>query len=489
MSIAGTPTEALVAAETVFAGRYVVADALAWNGLAFVFRAVEPGRAVAVAAFPGDRWTDERRAAGFLQRARLLQELRHPALVPVRAAGIEGGVPFVEMERVEGPTLAEVVRQEGPLARDRAFRVASEVLDALEVLHDQRVMHWDLAPSNVILEAASDGTERVRIVGVGFRLMMRSAGRGRASGPEGARYVAPEVWKGAGDGRSDQYAVGALLHWMLTARAPRGPGGRGRGTGWARPVVARALASRPHERFADVRSMRLTLTKAYEGQPVAMPGVPGLRRKVAWGVAGVVCLGVGIVGGAQLRTLRASPSPAEEARPAQASPLAALLRQGEGGAARRAAFEAVGPDMPEALREADRRIRTGERLSREELAPLQAYARAHKDDARGHLLLGHAFAALGWRTHATERYLRAHQADPNVRRDARVLDELLVDLLHPDLHEAAARALSIIYGDEAIEAGEDLLASGGLTWVEQQRVRKYVERLKGKRKRSAAQRN
>jgi eukaryotic-like serine/threonine-protein kinase len=483
MSLGGSPDEALAAAEGTFAGRYVVAGLLAWNGLAFVFRAVEPGRSVAVAAFGDADGRDADRSAKFLRRAQAVAELQHPALVPVTERGVEQGVPYLEMELVPGPTLAEARAQDGPFSRERAFHVADAVLDALEVAHDRRAMHWDLTPANVILSPGEGGPERVRLVGLGFRALLGSAGHGRASGPGATRFIAPEVWGASPDGRADLYSVGALLQWMLTGRVPA-PGGRGRGTGWARPIVARALAKVPVDRFADARSMRIALRKAFEGQVVPMPPRPRLRRAVMWSTASAACLAVGIFGGLQLRSLRSATGVEQGVAMAEVSaPSPSRDASPEAGKA------PTGPldEVPEALSEVYERVRAGARLSRDELAPLRAHTRDHPNDVRGHLILAHAYANLGWQSAAVDRYLVAHGVDASIRSDERVLQELLGALPHPDLHDKAARALSRIYGFDAIGPVEALISSGDLSWAEHQRLRRYVERLKGRQKRAAGE--
>jgi hypothetical protein len=484
MLLAGSPEQILAAVEETFAGRYVIDAPLPWNGLASVFRAVEPGRSVAVAVF-GGAWEGDRRDK-FLRRAQAIAELPHPTLLAIHERGIVGDVAFLEMELPSGRPLSQVMAEEGPFDRDRAFRVADAVLDLLEVVHDLSAMHWDLTPSNVILSPDGEGSERVRVLGVGFRALLGPAGQGLASGPEGERFIAPEVWQGRPDGRADQYSVGALLQWMISGRPPGGPGGFGRGAAWARPVVVRAMARRRQDRFPDARSMRVTLRKAYEGQVVPMPTRPELRRALLWTAAGVTCLGLGIVGGLQLRGLRSTVAAVDA--PAVAGPAddrGPEREKGPGGAVAPPGPLASG--IPEPLRDVYEDIRRGVRLDREALGPIQAYTRTHPDDVRGHLVLAHAFAHVGWQSAAIERFVIAFRVDPLARHDAHLVEVLLGALPHPDFHHDASKALSVILDVEAIEPVEGLLASAQLDWEERQRVRRYLERLKGRARRSGGQ--
>ncbi|MFW6067500.1 MAG: protein kinase domain-containing protein, partial [Myxococcota bacterium] len=306
MALGTSPANALAAAERIFLGRYVIDAPLPWNGLAFMFRAVEPGRVVAVAALPGDVSEDAQAAKRFRRRAAELAELRHPALLPITEAGVEQGVPYLEMEFADGRPLQDVVDEEGPLGRERAFRIADAVLDLLEVAHDARWLHWDLTPANVLLVPDPAG-ERVVVLGLGFRALLPGKPRPGGSGPLADRFVAPEVAAGRGDGRSDLYSVGALLYFMVTGARPPRPNGGARRAGWARPVVERALAGRSVDRFADARSMRATLRKAYEGQTVPVPRRRMRSGPLLWVAAGALCLAVG--GGSALLWMRLGQNP------------------------------------------------------------------------------------------------------------------------------------------------------------------------------------
>lgn len=481
MARRASAAEALAEAERIFIGRYVIDAPLPWNGLAFLFRAVEPGRAVAVAALPVDLSGRPDAEKTFRAEAADLAGLRHPTLLPITEAGVEQGVPYLEMEFVAGRTLAEVVAQEGPLDRERAFRIADAVLDLLEVAHDQRWMHWDLTPANVILAPDSNGSERVVVVGLGFRTLCGGGGiqPTSTSGAQGDRFTAPEVRQGRSDGRSDLYSVGALLHLMASGRRPPKAGATVRRAGWARPVVERALAVRSLDRFADARSMRAALRKVFEGRGTASSGRLGGRAAVLWVLAGCLCLSLG--GGAAYGWLHwnrqaaaaEAPSavvPAEAAPSVPEEPIEAGPRS------------PLGESLPEPLAEAKARLDRGDRLSRGELAPLYAYTRAHPDDARGHLVLAHCFTELGWHSAAIERYVQAHRADPAVRNDARVLDALLPLLPHPDLHAPAARAVDRIYGADAIAPLERFLEDAEIPWAQHRRVLKYLDKLKTRHK-------
>lgn len=486
MVLSGSPGEVLAEAERIFLGRYVIDAPLPWNGLAFVFRAVEPGRAVAVAALPADLTGDERGERRFRKAAKHLAEVHHPALLPVTDIGVEHGVPYLESEFVAGRTVAELVAQQGSLGKDLAFAVADAVLGVLEVAHDRRWLHLDLTPTNVLI-AGDPQAPRVVVVGLGFRSLLSGAqgARTAVSGEGGERFVPPEVRRGQPDGRSDLFSVGALLFFMVTGKRPPAAGGSARRAGWARSVVERAMAQRSVDRFADARSMRATLCKAHEGQAVALPKRRGAHRAALWAAAAVLCLLSGV--GAALGWMRW-----HEARPATAAqttaPPATAMAAPEPGPP--APDPVPAPDradpwageLPAPLAEAYPRTERHERFSRDELAPLYAYSKAHPDDSRGHLVLARAFADLGWFTPAIQRYEQAADADPEARNDPRMLDDVMPLLGHADLHEAAQRLVTKVYGADAVPRLEAYLEHDELPWVEHRRVLKYVEHLKTRAK-------
>ncbi|MFW6052034.1 MAG: hypothetical protein ACODAU_12730, partial [Myxococcota bacterium] len=159
------------------------------------------------------------------------------------------------------------------------------------------------------------------------------------------------------------------------------------------------------------------------------------------------------------------------------------LEEGGGvGGSAEIGSEARAPSPPH-LQHLQERIERGDPLSRQDLAPLQAYARAHPNDPTGHLLLAHAFTDLEWHSAAIERYVQAYQADAAAAEDPRVLENLMALLPHPELHAPAARAIGLLYGSAAVEPLERFLSEADLPWVEHRRVLEFLERLKTRRKR------
>ncbi len=211
-------------AGTVLAGRYRLGGPLGSGGMADVVRAEDQrlGREVAVKLFrPGTDPDGEQR---FEQETHTLARLRHPGLVALHDAGVEHGRAFLVMELVDGPTLAqELTRQ--PYDAAAATQVGLELARALAYVHEEGVVHRDVKPTNVLVEA--DG--RVRLADFGVSQLAGSTGMTAVDETVGtASYLAPEQVRGEPAGPpADVYALGLLLLECLSGR-PEYPG-----DGWA----------------------------------------------------------------------------------------------------------------------------------------------------------------------------------------------------------------------------------------------------------------
>jgi hypothetical protein len=151
-----------------------------------------------------------------------------------------------------------------------------------------------------------------------------------------------------------------------------------------------------------------------------------------------------------------SPPPASAPAPAPALPLAAAEEKQE--TAENAGEPASGSsardpwqeDVPRALRPIRDRLDRGAHMSQRALTVAYTFAHENPGDPRPWLLLGHAYAQLDWYSDSVERYRKAHQVDPASRGDPQMLADLLKAATHPVAGHVAARAISEIYGLEAI---------------------------------------
>ncbi len=151
---------------TVLADRYELLSHLARGGMADVFEARDTllGRRVAVKMLHSQYATDEAFVRRFRREAQAAANLSHPNIVGIFDWGQEAGTYFIVMELVDGRSVRDVLKAEGPLLPRRAVEIASEVAAALSVAHRAGVVHRDIKPGNIML--TGDGTVKVTDFGI-----------------------------------------------------------------------------------------------------------------------------------------------------------------------------------------------------------------------------------------------------------------------------------------------------------------------------------
>jgi serine/threonine protein kinase len=204
------------------------------------------------------------------REARMVASLDHPNVVPLYEAGEEGGTVYIVTRWVEGTELGNLILDEGPLEPARAARTAAQIAAALEVAHEQGLVHRDVKPSNVIL------TPEDHVYLTDFGLTKRA---GTAAGLTGADemlgtvdYVAPEQIEGSEpDARGDVYALGCVLFEMLTGEAPFASQKGGMAKMWAQVNAEPASVrdSRPDVPPALEEVVRRAMDKAPAARPTA----------------------------------------------------------------------------------------------------------------------------------------------------------------------------------------------------------------------------
>ncbi|WP_407320819.1 Stk1 family PASTA domain-containing Ser/Thr kinase [Isoptericola halotolerans] len=203
-------------------GRYEIVARVARGGMATVYRAQDRrlGREVAVKVMHA-HLAEGVEGASFVSRfrreARASARLSHPGVVAVYDQGVDGQTSYLTMEYVAGTNLRGEL-QEGPLTVGRALDVAEQVLAALSAAHRVGLVHRDVKPENVLV----DDEGRVRVADFGLARAVTevtSTATGTILGT--VAYLAPEVITSGGcSPATDVYAVGVLLHEMLTGTLP-----------------------------------------------------------------------------------------------------------------------------------------------------------------------------------------------------------------------------------------------------------------------------
>jgi serine/threonine-protein kinase len=208
--------------ERVLGGRYKIVRHLARGGMAEVYVAEDQllNRIVALKVLFPELARDDAFVERFRREARAAASLNHHNIVSVYDFGGDDDSWFIVMEYVEGRTLRDIIRDEGPMDPARSAELAGEVAAALAAAHAEGIVHRDVKPANVLI-AAGTGTVKVADFGIARAanvlqgLTMPGTVLGTAS------YLSPEQASGAEvDHRSDLYSLGMVLYEMLTGKAP-----------------------------------------------------------------------------------------------------------------------------------------------------------------------------------------------------------------------------------------------------------------------------
>jgi len=289
-------------------GRYRIDARLGAGGMGEVWRAEDMRlrRPVALKVLHGAPSAEE--SARLLREARLASQLSHPGIAviyEIDEVERDGrAVPFIAMEYVEGRTLAERIA-EGPLAAAEALDVATQVASALEAAHARGVVHRDVKPGNVIVDAAG----RVKVLDFGlaaWRAPRGFSGETWSAGPAGptqsipgavvgtVAYMSPEQARGSDvDARTDVFSLGVLLWETLAGRRPfeganaveildrvlhADPPPLSRASAGIPPglesVIGRMLEKDRERRYATMRDARVDLEAVARGAARTTSGAP-----------------------------------------------------------------------------------------------------------------------------------------------------------------------------------------------------------------------
>ena len=206
----------------VLGDRYEIHQRLARGGMAQVYLARDRSldRPVAIKELVPEFATDPSFVERFRREAQAAANLAHPNIVGVYDWGTQDGTYFIVMEYIDGPSLSQVIRRDGPLHPRRAMELASEVAGALGFAHSRGVVHRDVKPGNVLLTGS--GQSKVTDFGIARALSSPDEDLTQAGSVMGtATYFSPEQAQGQPvDPRSDLYSLGVVLYEMVTGRAP-----------------------------------------------------------------------------------------------------------------------------------------------------------------------------------------------------------------------------------------------------------------------------
>jgi serine/threonine protein kinase len=206
--------------------KYRLDARIGFGGMGDVYRAsrLVIGDQVAIKILHAAHVSDPQAGERFRREAQAAARLKHPNAVSIYDFGVTSdGLVYLVMELVEGQNLRQIIKQQGPLAPATVSEITNQVCSALQVAHQQNVVHRDLKPDNIMVNVTISGL-RVKVLDFGIaKLRDLATGNltvtGNVMGTP--HYMSPEQCLGEEiDNRSDLYSLGVVMYQMLTGSLP-----------------------------------------------------------------------------------------------------------------------------------------------------------------------------------------------------------------------------------------------------------------------------
>ena len=327
-------------------GGYTIESLLGRGGMGSVYLATHERlqRKVALKVIAPELAEDEDFRSRFLRESQLAASLDHPHVIPIYDADEVDGVLYLAMRYVDGPSLRELIRERGRLSPDETLGIARQIGGALDAAHARGLVHRDVKPANILLGGPGD---HAYLCDFGLAKRTSSRGTTRTGSFLGSvDYCAPEQIQGQPvDGRTDGYSLACVLYHCLAGQPPYE-----RETEFAvlhahledpppaiselrsdvpaslDPVLAKAMAKAPDERYASAGALATAFSDAVSDtaaaadptRPAPVVAAPKPRRPLgrwhAWALAGgaVLAVAIALAVVAVLASRGSSPPPASD---------------------------------------------------------------------------------------------------------------------------------------------------------------------------------
>ena len=239
--------------------KYRLDDKIGFGGMGNVYRASRLliGDQVAIKILHAAHVSDPQAGERFRREAQAAARLKHPNAVSIYDFGVTSdGLVYLVMELVEGQNLRQIIKQQGPLAPATVSEITNQVCSALQVAHQQNVVHRDLKPDNIMVNVTISGL-RVKVLDFGIAKLRDLATSnltvtGNVMGTP--HYMSPEQCLGEEiDSRSDLYSLGVVMYQMLTGSLPFN-------SSTSTAVVMQHVSKEP----PSLRSINLSISPAVE---------------------------------------------------------------------------------------------------------------------------------------------------------------------------------------------------------------------------------
>src|SRR5712671_5585926 len=318
-TVAGSSKISAAAAEpdtldigTVLAGRYELLKLIGQGGMGAVYKArdKELDRVVALKLIRPELAKNPEVLRRFKQELILARQVTHKNVIRIFDLGQSDGIKFITMDFVEGQDLRSLLLEKSKLAPEQAARIMLQICRALEAAHAEGVIHRDLKPQNIMLDASG----RILVMDFGIARSAYLPGMTQTGALIGTpEYMSPEQGRGeALTERSDLFSMGIIFYELLTGKSPY-HSDTPLATLWKRMtekvtppvvldptlpqalsnIVVKALEIEPKNRFASAREMaqqlEIWLGPSAGGETIFLPA-PRIKPYWKWASAGLAIL-------------------------------------------------------------------------------------------------------------------------------------------------------------------------------------------------------
>jgi len=311
---------------TVLAGRYEILQLIGRGGMGAVYKAhdTELDRIIALKLIRPELATNPDVLRRFKQELILARQVTHKNVIRIFDLGQSDGIKFITMDFVEGQDLRSLLLEKGKLAPEQVARIMLQICRALEAAHAEGVIHRDLKPQNIMLDASG----RVYVMDFGIARSACFSGMTQTGALIGTpEYMSPEQGRGEKlTERSDIFSLGIIFYELLTGKSPY-HSDTPFATLWKRmtqkapppvvadpalpqalsDIVAKALEIEPKNRFASAQEMAQQLEiwlGPSEGSSTIFLPAPRISSYWKWASAALAILLVASVIGFRLKGSR-----------------------------------------------------------------------------------------------------------------------------------------------------------------------------------------
>jgi len=205
----------------ILAGRYELLERIGDGGMAVVYKARCRllNRFVAIKILKPEFTKDLKFIENFKRESQNAASLAHPNIVNIFDVGREGNIHYIVMELVEGKTLSDIIRDNGPMEWHRAVEIIKQMASALSLAHKNHIIHRDVKPQNILV--TSDGVPKLVDFGIAKAVNASTLVGTTGTIMGSVHYFSPEQARGGYvDEKSDIYSLGIVLYELLTGKVP-----------------------------------------------------------------------------------------------------------------------------------------------------------------------------------------------------------------------------------------------------------------------------